>query len=522
MKKKKQLVCLISVSNKENIISLANALTQLNVKIIATDGTSKLLKKNNINHTKISDFTGLQEMMNGRVKTLHHKIHAGILAQETDKFDIQKNNFEFIDLLIVNLYPFKKVINNINIKDSIAIENIDIGGPTMLRAGAKNFNRVAAVYDTNDYSLIIEEIKKYNGILLNTRKYLAKKVFKYLSNYNFNIYNFFDSHIIPEPEYKKNSSPEEYIISLNKINDMRYGENPHQLASIYKNKSLNDKFNDEYYQIHGEELSYNNILDTDIAIQCIKNMSHFSCIIIKHGNPCGASTSKNSMIEAYKNAFKTDPISSFGGIVICNNTINDELAKNILSNGFFEVLLAKDITNEAKKMFFKRKKLKILIYKNTINYNKEIKSINNKILIQDKDNYNIKLSDLSFVTKKKPNEKELEDLIFGWNIVKFVKSNAIVFAKNSSTIGIGAGQMSRIFSCKIAYLKAQEANLNISNSIVASDAFFPFDDAIKFFQNHRITSIIQPGGSINDKLVIAAANKFEISMVFTNKRSFKH
>jgi phosphoribosylaminoimidazolecarboxamide formyltransferase/IMP cyclohydrolase len=451
--------------------------------------------------------------MGGRVKTLHPKIHAGILARRDSDMGVLKDKgYEPIDLVIVNLYPFQETIGS-NCTFEEAIEQIDIGGPTMIRAAAKNFKDVVVVTDPNDYQTIINEWNEKGGISYESRMGLSKKVFSMMAEYNKSISRYLGEDTDGSAlnyEFKESSN-------------LRYGENPHQNASLYTFKNLKYKniANSKIFQ--GKELSYNNIVDADAAWECVREFSNPSCVIVKHANPCGVAESDN-IYNAYDLAFKTDPTSAFGGIIAFNSLVDLATAKEINDRQFVEVVIAPGYEKEAIEEFSNKKNIRVLeVDLNQDNiYPGVIKKVSGGILIQDDDHKKVTLDEIKCVTKRQPTNKELIDLMFAWKVAKFVKSNAIVYAKNKQTIGIGAGQMSRVISAEIANLKAKEEGLDIKNAVMASDAFFPFRDGIDKAASSGIAAIIQPGGSIKDSEVIEAADEHEIAMVYTGTRHFRH
>ena len=503
---------LISLSDKTNLKNIVSFLIKKNVKIISTGGTFKAIKKITDTVIEVSDFTGFEEMMNGRVKTLHPKIHAGILARrDLDMEVLNKKNYEAIDLVIVNLYPFQETVKD-GCSFEEAIEKIDIGGPTMIRAAAKNFNDVVVLSDPNDYERVIREWDDNNGISYDCRKYLSQKVFATMANYNKSIF-----------QYLNNIDTNMHDYNFEKATTLRYGENPHQNATLFTFANLEHKNIANADIIQGKELSYNNIVDADAAFECVKEFKEPACVIVKHANPCGVAES-NSIYNAYDLAYKTDPTSAFGGVIAFNKKIDFETAREMNSRQFIEVVIAPEFDEDAIKEFANKKNIRILKVDISEDnpYPGTLKKVSGGILIQDDDNGNITIEDLKCVTERKPNDEELQDMFFAWKVAKFVKSNAIVYVKNKQTIGIGAGQMSRVISAEIANLKALEEGLEIKNAVMASDAFFPFRDGIDKAASSGIAAIIQPGGSIKDEEVIAAANEHGISMVFTGMRHFRH
>ena len=508
---------LISVSDKENIHKLCKVFKKYNIKIISSGGTYKSIKKLGYDCTELSKYTGFKEMLDGRVKTLHPKIHAGILHDRLNKVhkrEMNKNRFPPLDLIVVNFYPFQKVVK-VSKNPKNIIDSIDIGGPTMVRAAAKNFKNVTIITNKNDYSKLIEEIEKNNGkTSLRFREIMSSKAFGLTAYYDSMIANWFNEKLNIE-------FPERKTIFGRKLEKLRYGENPHQNSSIYIN-DYNDQ-NIGFEKIHGKQLSFNNYNDIFAALEILKSLKKkMGTVIIKHANPCGVSENKDPLIS-FKNAYECDPVSSFGGIIACGYRINKKIA-TIMSRNFVEVVLAKGFNKESLKILKKKKNLRIIDiskfkYKNKIS----IKSFDGSFLIQSKDNIVLDKRKIRCVTTLKPNTREMSEIAFAFNISKYVKSNAIVICKNSSTIGIGAGQPSRLDSCKIAIQKAKSfQSVNIKNSIAASDAFFPFTDGVKTLIKAGVKIIVQPGGSIRDQEVIDFANKSKIKMVFTNIRHFNH
>ena len=509
----KPKTALISLSDKTDIDIIVKFLAKKNIKILSTGGTYKTIKEITNNVIEVSEFTGFGEMMGGRVKTLHPKIHAGILARRDSDMDVLKDRgYEPIDLVIVNLYQFQETVKN-DCTFEEAIEQIDIGGPTMIRAAAKNFKDVVVITDPNDYESIMNEWKEKDGISYESRMNLSKKVFSIMADYNKSISLYLG----------EDTSSSIYDYEFKEITSLRYGENPHQNASLYTFKNLKYKNIANSKIIQGKELSYNNIVDADAAWECVREFNNPSCVIVKHANPCGVAESDNTY-NAYDLAFKTDPTSAFGGIIAFNNSVDLVTAKEINERQFVEVVIAPSFEKEAVKEFSNKKNIRVLevdidqdgLYPGTI------KKVSGGILFQDDDHKQITLDELKCVTKRQPTDEELKDLMFAWKVAKFVKSNAIVYAKNKQTIGIGAGQMSRVISADIANLKAKEEGLNVKNAVMASDAFFPFRDGIDKAASSGIAAIIQPGGSIKDSEVIEAADEHNIAMVYTGVRHFRH
>ena len=508
---------LISVSNKENLISLLKTFKKFNINIISSGGTYASIKKLGYQCIELSKYTGFKEMLDGRVKTLHPKIHAGILHDRQNKKhqnEMSKQNFPAIDLIVVNFYPFQKIVLNTKNPKKI-IENIDIGGPTMVRAAAKSYQNVTIVTNKNDYGSLIRELENLKGkTSLKFREFMSSKAFGLTAYYDSMIANWFNRKL-------KIEFPERKTIFGRKLQKLRYGENPHQRSSIYVS-SYDDKHLN-FKQIQGKELSYNNYNDMFASLEILNSLKKNSgTVIIKHANPCGVSENKVPLVS-FKNAFASDPISAFGGVIACNYKINKKIASEINKN-FLEVLLAKGFDKDALKIFERKKNLRVIDISNFELKNlTSIKSFDGSFLVQDKDNIILDKKKLKCVTKLKPKRKELAEIQFAFNICKHVKSNAIVICSNYSTIGIGAGQPSRLDSCKIAVQKAKQfQSFKIKNSIAASDAFFPFSDGINALIKAGVKTIIQPGGSIRDQEVINAADKAKIKMFFTGIRHFNH
>ena len=512
---------LISVSDKKGIIDFAKTLIKFNVEILSTGGTAKLLAENNISVIEVSDYTGFPEMLDGRVKTLHPKIHGGILGKRDDEKHLQtmiKSDIPLIDLVVVNLYPFEATISKENCPLSEAIENIDIGGPAMIRSSAKNYNGVAVVTDASDYKMIEDALEKNDGALnLECRFNLAKKAFEHTAKYDSAISNYLNGL-----DTNKNVTyPNKLNLIFNKKMDLRYGENPHQSASFYVDEIANKGSLASFKQLQGKELSYNNLNDADTAWECVKSFKLPSCVIVKHANPCGVGSSQD-LLNAYKKAFSTDPTSAFGGIIACNTTLDKNTASQIITQ-FVEVVIAPSYDPESLKIFESKPNIRLLEVTLDSNFNTfELKKIGGGLLVQSPDNFNIDMNHCKIVSKLKPNEEQMDDMLFAWRVAKYVKSNAIVFCKNNQTLGIGAGQMSRVDSTKIASIKAQNANLNLTNSVVASDAFFPFRDGIDVLAAAGAKCVIQPGGSLRDEEVISAADELGLVMLFTGYRHFRH
>jgi phosphoribosylaminoimidazolecarboxamide formyltransferase/IMP cyclohydrolase len=515
---KKILRALISVSNKKNIIELASLLNKHDVEILSTGGTAKLFLEHDIPVTEVSDYTGYPEMLDGRVKTLHPKIHGGILGKRNDPSHIEtmkKNNINEIDLVIVNLYPFQSTIQRENCSLELAIENIDIGGPTMIRAAAKNYNSVAVITDPNDYEDFSKEFIKENGSVSSEYKFkLAKKAFMHTALYDSAISNYLLG-------LNQEELPEKLIQVMNKNLDMRYGENPHQSAAFYKESNDIKGSLSNFKQVQGKDLSFNNLNDADTAWECVKSFSEPSCVIVKHANPCGV-CSADTLLLAYQGAFATDPTSSFGGIISFNKKVDEQTAELVIKQ-FSEVIIAPDFSEGALSVFNKKANIRVLkvpLFEN--NNQLDYKKIGGGWLVQTIDKHQLNINECKVVSKIKPSPEELIEMKFAWQVAQYVKSNAIIFTKNNKTLAIGAGQMSRIDSTIIATIKAKNTGLSLSNSVVASDAFFPFRDGIDVLAKYGARCVIQPGGSIKDDEVIKAANEHKLVMLFTNIRHFKH
>ena len=510
---------LISVSDKAGLDTVAHYLNKNKTRIISTGGTANYIEKLGIEVDRVSDLTNFPEIMNGRVKTLNPLIYGGLLNRPLLDDEIQNElGITNIDLIIVNLYPFEKTVTKDNVNEENAIENIDIGGPSMIRASAKNFYSKTVVTDPDDYKSLINELKKNShSISYPMRKELALKAFNLTSVYDANIQSYFQNSI------DNNQLPENIILGLSKKNDLRYGENPHQKAGLYSLNHLDNESLVAANIFQGKELSYNNFLDANTAMRCSQEFEEPCCVIVKHVNPCGVALSKN-IHEAYKKAFETDPESAFGGVIAVNRIVDKDFAKYLINNQFLEVIIAPSYDEEALEVFKEKENIRVISVenykKNRIDF--QIQAIDGGFLIQEDDNEILATNNLNIVTNKEPDERQLKDLIFAWKVAKYVKSNAIIFARDLQTIGIGAGQMSRVNSAKIASLKAAASNLETKGAVMASDGFFPFSDSIQMASENKIECVIQPGGSIKDQEVIDEANKENISMILTGIRHFKH
>lgn len=522
---------LLSVSDKTGIVEFAKHLVAHDVALLSTGGTAKLLAENGLPVTEVSDHTGHPEIMDGRVKTLHPKIHGGILARRgQDESVMAENQIDPIDMVVVNLYPFAATVANENCSLQDAVENIDIGGPTMVRAAAKNHNDVTIVVNAKDYTRVIEEMNNNNGSLThNTRFDLAIAAFEHTAEYDGMIANYFGAKLeSAECEadcgHQHSEFPRTFNLQVTKKQDLRYGENSHQSAAFYVENDIQESSVATATQIQGKELSFNNIADTDSALECVKEFVEPACVIVKHANPCGVALGDN-ILEAYNRAFKTDPTSAFGGIIAFNRELDKETAQAIVERQFVEVIIAPTVSKEAAEVVAGKKNVRLLAcgdWYGQLTDGYDFKRVNGGLLIQERDFGMVEEQDLEVVSKRQPTEQELKDLMFTWKVAKYVKSNAIVYCKDSMTIGVGAGQMSRVYSAKVAGIKAADENLEVKGSVMASDAFFPFRDGIDAAAEAGITAVIQPGGSMRDAEVIAAADEHGLAMVFTGMRHFRH
>ncbi len=512
---------LISVSNKNGIVKFAKELEKMGVEIISTGGTYKKLKEEGIQAVEISELTGFPECLDGRVKTLHPKVHAGILAirnNENHMNQLKELKIDTIDFVIVNLYPFKETILKENVSRQDAIENIDIGGPTMLRSAAKNYQDVTVITDPSDYSRVLEELKEFNEVSIQTKFYLMQKVFEHTANYDAMICSYIKN------ERKDDDFPNELTLTYEKVQDMRYGENPHQKAALYKEIGKCEGSLTTAIQLNGKELSFNNINDTNGALELLKEFDEPTVVACKHGNPCGVGSASN-IYDAWRKAFEADKVSIFGGIVVSNMEITEKIAVE-MKDIFLEVIVAPSYEKNALDILKSKKNVRVLqlndIRKKQPRNSYDIKKINGGMIVQTIDSEI--LNDYEIVTERKPSDKELEDMLFAWKIVKYVKSNGIAIGKNKQSIGIGPGQVNRIWATKQAIEHTKELideNI-VDGSVLASDAFFPFYDCVEEAHKAGITAIIQPGGSIRDQESIDKCNEYGIAMIFTGMRHFKH
>jgi phosphoribosylaminoimidazolecarboxamide formyltransferase/IMP cyclohydrolase len=513
---------LISVSDKTGLVELARALAELRVSILSTGGTAKLLSSGGVRVTEVADYTGYPEMLDGRLKTLHPKIHGGLLARRDlpeHMAAIKDAGAEPIDLVVVNLYPFQQTVARADCTFDEAIENIDIGGPSMVRAAAKNHAGVAVVTDPADYAAVLAEMKARGGALsAATRFALARKAFAHTAAYDAAIANYLTGL---DAQGKPLSFPDRLTLQWEKRQELRYGENPHQGAAFYRDPQPVAGSLALYDQLQGKELSYNNIADADAAWECVKSFERPACVIVKHANPCGVAEGPDAL-TAYQRAFKTDPTSAFGGIIAFNRPL-DSATADAVAKQFVEVVIAPEVGPEASQVLAGKQNVRVLrvpLGHEAQRY--DLKRVGGGVLVQAPDSRNVTPAELKVVTKRAPTTSELEDLLFAWRVAKFVKSNAIVFATHGATLGIGVGQMSRVDSARIASLKAQGAGLPLAGSVVASDAFFPFRDGVDVVAQTGAKAIVQPGGSVRDDEVIGAADELGLAMVFTGVRHFRH
>jgi phosphoribosylaminoimidazolecarboxamide formyltransferase/IMP cyclohydrolase len=514
---------LVSVSDKTGIVDFSSRLSKLGVEILSTGGTARLLSENDVPVKEVSDHTGFPEIMDGRVKTLHPKIHGGLLGRrDKDAEAMSAQGIEPIDLLVVNLYPFEQTVAKPDCDLATAIENIDIGGPAMLRAAAKNHAFVTVVVDAADYDRVIAELESSGEVSELTRYDLAVKVFEHTARYDGAIANYFGA--VDSADGGRQVFPRSFSMQFLKSDQMRYGENPHQRAAFYIEPAPAEPSVSTAVKLQGKELSYNNIADTDAALECVKSFSKIACVIVKHANPCGVAVGE-SVLEAYDRAYRTDPTSAFGGIIAFNRPLDAVTAGAIVERQFVEVIIAPTVEESAMAVLSQKQNVRVLSCERWGERRPaewDFKRVAGGLLIQDRDIGEVASSKLKVVSKRAPSNQEMTDLRFAWKVVKFVKSNAIVYCKDGKTVGIGAGQMSRVYSAKIAGIKAADEGLEVKGSVMASDAFFPFRDGIDAAAEAGITAVIEPGGSMRDDEVIAAADEHGMAMVFTGMRHFRH
>ncbi|WP_163560006.1 bifunctional phosphoribosylaminoimidazolecarboxamide formyltransferase/IMP cyclohydrolase [Halomonas sp. NO4] len=514
---------LISVSDKHGIVDFARELGARGVELLSTGGTYRLLQEHGIAVTEVSEHTGFPEIMDGRVKTLHPKIHGGILGRRgQDDSVMAEHGIDPIDLVVVNLYPFAQTVAKPDCTLEDAIENIDIGGPTMVRACAKNHAHTTIVVDSGDYARVLDEMTSRDGALSDATRFdLAVKAFEHTAGYDAAIADYLGSRV-PGGE---DGFPRTYNLQLVKKQAMRYGENPHQAAAFYVEAATREPSVATADQRQGKPLSFNNVADTDAALECVKSFSETACVIVKHANPCGVAVG-GSPREAYDKAFATDPTSAFGGIIAFNVPLDGETARAIIDRQFVEVIIAPGVEPAAAEIVAEKPNVRLLDigehWPGKREHAHDFKRVTGGLLVQDRDLGMVGRDELTVVTERVPSEQEMRDLAFAWKVAKYVKSNAIVYAKEGHTIGVGAGQMSRVYSAKIAGIKAADEGLSVPGSVMASDAFFPFRDGIDAAAAAGITAVIQPGGSMRDQEVIDAANEAGIAMVFTGMRHFRH
>jgi phosphoribosylaminoimidazolecarboxamide formyltransferase/IMP cyclohydrolase len=512
---------LLSVSDKTGLTDFAAGLARHGIEILSTGGTAHLLANAGIAAREVAAYTGFPEIMDGRVKTLHPRIHGGLLGRRgTDEAVMQAHGIEPIDLLVVNLYPFAATIARPDCTYAEAIENIDVGGPAMLRAGAKNHADVTVVVDPADYAAVLAELDTTGETSIDTRSRLAAKAFAHTAAYDTTVANY----LMQQEQLPVERFPPRLPLVFDLIGELRYGENPHQRAAFYRTLPSRAGTVASAQVLQGKELSYNNIADADTAIECVRQFHEPACVIVKHANPCGVAMAAQ-LLDAYDRAYRTDPTSAFGGIIACNRTLDVDTARAITERQFAEVIAAPAVTQAARAVLATKPNLRVLSLGELgeeIGDDYEIKSVGGGVLVQDRDSGRASLHDLKVVTQRQPGTQELADLLFAWRVAKFVKSNAIVFAHEGMTIGVGAGQMSRVYSTRLAAIKAADAKLEVRGAVMASDAFFPFRDGIDAAALHGIAAVIQPGGSVRDEEVIAAADAHGMAMVFTGMRHFRH
>nr|WP_314859439.1 bifunctional phosphoribosylaminoimidazolecarboxamide formyltransferase/IMP cyclohydrolase [uncultured Undibacterium sp.] len=516
---------LLSVSDKTGVLEFARELNAMGVKLLSTGGTAKLLADNGLPVTEVADYTGFPEMLDGRVKTLHPKVHGGILARRDfpeHQAALEKHGIPTIDMVVVNLYPFQATVAKAECSLEDAIENIDIGGPTMLRSSAKNHKDVVVICDPIDYATVLAEMKAGNNVVsYDTKFMLAKKVFAHTAQYDGAITNYLTSLGEDKVHTTRSAYPQTLNMHFEKVQEMRYGENPHQSASFYRDLAPVVGALANYKQLQGKELSYNNIADADAAWECVKSFDIGACVIVKHANPCGVAIGATAL-EAYSKALQTDPTSAFGGI-IAFNTVCDGAAAETVAKQFVEVLIAPSFTAEAKQIFAAKQNVRLLEIPLGSGVNQyDVKRVGGGLLVQAPDAKNVLPADIRVVSKLQPTPQQMADMMFAWRVAKYVKSNAIVFCGNGMTLGVGAGQMSRIDSARIASIKAQNAGLTLQGSAVASDAFFPFRDGLDVVVDAGATCVIHPGGSMRDQEVIDAADERGVVMLYTGVRHFRH
>jgi phosphoribosylaminoimidazolecarboxamide formyltransferase / IMP cyclohydrolase len=513
-------LALLSVSNKDGLIEFAQALQKRGVQILSTGGTASALEKAGIPVKQVSAHTGFPEIMDGRVKTLHPKIHGGLLGRRgVDEDVMRQHGIDAIDLIVVNLYPFAATVAKPDCTFEDAIENIDIGGPAMVRASAKNHDRVTIVVDPNDYPAILKELESSNGtVSAEMRKRLAAKAFAHTASYDAAVAQYLAKQTGDTTEY-----PETLNLQFKKRIDLRYGENPHQTGAFYTAPQATGASIGSAKQLQGKTLSYNNIADGDTAFECVRQFDAPACVIVKHANPCGVAVASDTL-AAYDQAYKTDPTSAFGGIIAFNRTLNAATARAIVERQFVELIIAPEVDKDALEICARKENVRVLVTggAGASGLKHEYRSVNGGLLVQTRDEGMVAKASLKVVTKRQPTSDEMDDLLFAWQVCKYVKSNAIIYAKGRTTIGVGAGQMSRVVSSRIAAMKAKDEGLTVAGAVMASDAFFPFRDGLDVAAEFGIKAVIQPGGSMRDPEVIAAADEHGMAMVLTGMRHFRH
>ncbi|MFK7893427.1 MAG: bifunctional phosphoribosylaminoimidazolecarboxamide formyltransferase/IMP cyclohydrolase [Granulosicoccus sp.] len=528
MSQREKSFALLSVSDKSDIEELARAFVDAGVGILSTGGTSVVLREAGLPVTDVSEHTSASEMMDGRVKTLHPLVHGGILGRRgIDDQVMNDRGIDRIDFVVVNLYPFAETTRRNNVSFEEVIENIDIGGPAMVRSAAKNHSAVTVVTDPDDYSLVIDSLNKAKEECAALRFELAVKAFEHTAHYDGMIANYLGARLGDNSHEKPARFPRTLNAQISLINDLRYGENPHQQAAFYRSDSAGPGTVAGADLIQGKPLSYNNVMDADTALACVQQFTDVNaCVIVKHSNPCGVAVSSDQL-PAYEKAYQTDPTSAFGGIIAFNRVLQGETARQIVERQFVEVIIAPGVTPEALDVMKARPNVRVL---DCLSLHGSLAStpmqqwrpVSGGVLVQDDDVLNVQADALQVVTRRKPDAAELQDLLFTWRVAKFVKSNAIVYGKDQATVGVGAGQMSRVYSARIAAIKATDASLSVKGAVMASDAFFPFRDGIDSAAEAGVVAVIQPGGSRNDSEVIAAADEHSMAMVFTGVRHFRH
>jgi phosphoribosylaminoimidazolecarboxamide formyltransferase / IMP cyclohydrolase len=514
---------LLSVSNKDGLIELAQALQRHKVAMLSTGGTASLLEKHGVSVTQVSAHTGFPEIMDGRVKTLHPKIHGGLLGRRgVDEDVMRQHGIDAIDLVVVNLYPFAATIAKPGCTYEEAVENIDIGGPAMVRAAAKNHERVVVVVDPQDYPALLEEIESQGGVAFATRKRLAAKAYAHTASYDAAVASYL-ARASQGAGRAASEYPDSLTLNFLKRLDLRYGENPHQTGAFYATPDTRGASIGGAQQLQGKTLSYNNIADGDTAFECVRQFAETACVIVKHANPCGVAVASDAL-AAYDRAYRTDPTSAFGGIIAFNRTLNAATARAIVERQFVELIIAPDVEPEALEICKKKENVRVLVTGpiDPTGLRHEYRSVNGGLLVQTRDEGMVGMNDLKIVTKRQPTLAEFDDLLFAWQVCKYVKSNAIVYVKDRMTIGVGAGQMSRVVSSRIAAMKAKDEGLTVAGAVMASDAFFPFRDGLDVAAELGVKAVIQPGGSMRDNEVIAAADEHGMAMVLTGMRHFRH